>query len=173
VAASAREFLGKRRAFGEVHRAYLRGSALEVDTYDWYDLRRRRLQLDEVQRITLHRELRWTTIVAGLVMGLLFAAVAALTAMGTRQVGAWISFVLFAALGLFGALWALVVRKSVITVTSPRARVVIVHIGRPRRSRDVFRLLTERTRETQAQASPASRDVPQSGGAVSVPHSNR
>jgi len=172
VAASEREFLGKRRAFGEVHRAYLRGAALEVDTYDWYDLRRRRLQLDEVQRITLHRELRWTTIVAGLVMGLLFGAVAALTAMGTQQVGAWISFVLFAALGLFGALWALVVRKSIITVTSPRARVVIVHIGRPRRSRDVFRLLTERTRETQAQAAPAARDVSQPGGAVSAPPSN-
>ena len=115
MAASGREFLGKRRAFGEVQRAYLRGAALEVDTYDWYDLRRRRLQLDEVQRITLHREVREGTL-------------------------------------LF--------RTSIITVTSPRARVTIVHAGRSRRAREVFRLLADRTRETQAATSPAAGDAP-------------
>ena len=162
MAASARELLGKRRAFGEVHRAYLRGSALEVDTYDWYDLRRRRLQLDEVQRITLHRELRVGMFAITLGAGLFFAALAALTAT-EKRVGAWIPFALFAAIFLFVALFRLVFRNSVITVTSPRARVVIVHVGRPRRSRDVFRLLAERTREAQAQASPGVRDVPQAG----------
>ena len=162
MAASAREFLGKRRAFGEVQRAYLRGQALEVDTSDWYDLRRRRLQLDEVQRITLHRELRAGIFAIYLGGGLFFAALAALTAT-EMKVGAWIPFALFAALFLVGALWRLAFRNSVITVTSPRARVVIVHVGRPRHSRDVFRLLAERTRETQAQAAPATRDVPQSG----------
>jgi hypothetical protein len=163
VAASGREFLGRRRAFGEVHRAYLRGAALEVDTSDWYDLRRRRLQLDEVQRITLHREFRMAWLAVFLVMGLLFAALAALVAMAPRAGTAWISFAFFAALALVGALWTLVFRSSVITVTSPRARVVIVHVARPRHSRDVFRLLAERTRETQASASSAARDVPQSG----------
>ena len=162
MAASARELLGKRRAFGEVQRAYLRGSALEVDTYDWYDLRRRRLQLDEVQRITLHRELRAGIFAIYLGAGLFFAALAALTAT-EKRVGAWIPFALFAAFLLLAALWRLAFRSSVITVTSPRARVVIVHVGRPRHSRDVFRLLAERTREAQAQAAPAARDVPQSG----------
>jgi hypothetical protein len=162
VAASAREFLGKRRAFGEVHRAYLRGSSLEVDTYDWYELRRRRLQLDEVQRITLHRELRAGIFAIYLGAGLFFAALAALTAT-EKRVGAWIPFAFLAALLLFSALWRLAFRNSVITVTSPRARVVIVHVGRPRRSRDVFRLLADRTRETQASASPRAHDGPQAG----------
>jgi hypothetical protein len=163
VAASAREFLGRRRAFGEVHRAYLRGAALEVDTSDWYDLRRRRLQLDEVQRITLHREIRAGTLAVCLAVGLFFAALAALLALGMKTGGAWITFAFLAALGLAGALWTLVFRSSIITVTSPRARVVIVHVGRPRHSREVFRLLADRTRETQASASSAARDVPQSG----------
>lgn len=162
MAASAREFLGKRRAFGEVQRAYLRGAALEVDTYDWYDLRRRRIQLDEVQRITLHRELRRGTLAFCLGVGLVFAAVAALIARDTQAVGAWISFALFAATGLFGALWTLVFRSSVITVTSPRARVTIVH-GGTRRSREVFRLIADRTRETQATTSPAATEAPRAG----------
>ena len=162
MAASAREFLGKRRAFGEVQRAYLRGAALEVDTYDWYDLRRRRIQLDEVQRITLHRELRGGTLALCLVVGLAFAAIAALIAWETQAVGAWISFALFGATGLLGALLTLLFRSSVITVTSPRARVTIVHGGRPRRSREVFRLIADRTRETQAASSPAASEAPQS-----------
>jgi hypothetical protein len=162
VAASAREFLGKRRAFGEVQRAYLRGAALEVDTYDWYDLRRRRIQLDEVQRITLHRELRRGNLVAFLAFGLLFAAVAALIALGAREVSAWITFAIFAAVGLLGALWTLVFWSSVVTVTSPRAKVVIVHAGRPRRSREVFRLIAERTRATQAASSSPS-EAPRAG----------
>jgi len=160
VAASAREFLGKRRAFGEVQRAYLRGAALEVDTYDWYDLRRRRLQLDEVQRITLHREVRAGTLMLWVGVGLVFAAVAALSAQYNRTVGTWISFVLFSAFALLGALWTLLFRTSIITVTSPRARVTIVHAGRSRRAREVFRLLADRTRETQAATSPAAGDAP-------------
>jgi hypothetical protein len=162
VAASAREFLGKRRAFGEVQRAYLRGAALEVDTYDWYDLRRKRIQLDEVQRITLHRELRWGNLVAFLAMALIFAGIGALIALGAKDVAAWISFAIFAALGLLGAFWTLVFRSSIVTVTSPRAKVTIVHTGRPRRSREVFRLLADRTRETQAVA-PARGEAPQAG----------
>ena len=162
MAASAREFLGKRRAFGEVHRAYLRGSALEVDTYDWYDLRRRRLQLDEVQRITLHREVREGTLLLCLGVGLVFAAVAALIAKQSQTVGAWISFALFSAVGLLGALWTVVFRSSIITVVSPRARVTIVHAGRSRRAREVFRLLADRTREIQGAAAAAS-DAPPAG----------
>ena len=162
MAASAREFLGKRRAFGEVQRAYLRGAALEVDTYDWYDLRRRRIQLDEVQRITLHRELRRGALAFCLFVGLVFAAMAALVARNNQAVGAWISFALFAAAGLVGALWTLVFRSSVITVTSPRARVTIVH-GGARRSREVFRLIADRTRETQAASSPAASEAPRAG----------
>ena len=90
MAASTREFLGKRRSFGEVQRAYLRGAALEVDTYDWYDLRRRRLQLDEVQRITLHREVREGTLLLCMAVGLVFAVVAFLIAKQSQTVGAWI-----------------------------------------------------------------------------------
>jgi len=163
VAASAREFLGKRRAFGEVQRAYLRGAALEVDTYDWYDLRRRRIQLDEVQRITLHRELRGGTLALCLVVGLGFAAIAALIASDTQAVGAWITFAFLAAAGMLGAIWTLVFRSSVITVTSPRARVTIVHAGRPRRSREVFRLVADRTRETQEASSPSGSAAPPGG----------
>ncbi|HZW87520.1 MAG TPA: hypothetical protein VFF12_00450 [Myxococcaceae bacterium] len=162
MAASGRELLGKRRAFGEMQRAYLRGAALEVDTYDWYDLRRRRIQLDEVQRITLHRELRRGTFGLCLGVGLIFAALAALVARNNQAVGAWISFALFAAAGLVGALWTLVFRSSVITVTSPRARVTIVH-GGARRSREVFRLIADRTRETQAASSPAASEAPRAG----------
>jgi len=172
VAASAREFLGKRRAFGEVQRAYLRGAALEVDTYDWYDLRRKHIQLDEVQRITLHREPREGRLLLWLAIGLVFAALAVMVAMGTKTIGAWITFALFAALGLLVAIWTLMFQSNVITVTSPRAKVTIVHAGRPRRSRNVFRLLAERTRETQVSATAVARDVPQSGGAVSAPPSN-
>ena len=162
MAASGREFLGKRRAFGEVHRAYLRGAALEVDTYDWFELRRRRLQLDEVQRITLHREIRAGRFALYLGTGLFFAALAALTLTERKNTG-WLPFALFAAFFLFFALLRIVFRVSVITVTSPRARVVIELVGRPRRSRDVFKLLAERTRETQAHTSPDGRDVPQAG----------
>lgn len=163
MAASAREFLGKRRAFGEVQRAYLRGAALEVDTYDWYDLRRRRLQLDEVQRITLHREVREGTLLVCIAVALVFAVVAFLIAQASRTVGAWISFALFSAFGLLGALWTILFRSSIITVISPRARVTIVHAGRSRRAREVFRLLADRTRETQAAASPAVGDAPPAG----------
>jgi hypothetical protein len=163
VAASAREFLGKRRAFGEVERAYLRGAALEVDTSDWYDLRRRRLQLDEVQRITLHREPREGTFLLWLAVGLVSTVLAFLVGQASKTAGAWITFALFAAVGLLRALWTLVFRSSVITVTSPRAKVVIVHTGRPGRSREAFRLLAERTRETQAAVGPAAGETPRAG----------
>ena len=163
MAASAREFLGKRRAFGEVQRAYLKGAALEVDTYDWYVLRRRRLKLDEVKRITIHREMRAGTLALCLGVGLVFAAVAALIAKQSHAVGAWISFALFSAFGLLGALWTLLVRSSTITVVSPRARVTIVHAGRARRAREVFRLLADRTREIQAGAKPGGSDAPPAG----------
>jgi hypothetical protein len=162
VAASAREFLGKRRGFGEVHRAYLRGTALEVDTYDWYDLRRRRVQLDEVQRITLHREFRAGALAFYLAIGLLFVAIGALFARARVDVGAWIPFALLGATGLVGALVTVAFPSRVITVTSPRARVVITHRG-PRRSRDVFRLLADRTRSAQARPSPTSSEVPTNG----------
>lgn len=163
MAASGREFLGKRRAFGEVQRAYLRGAALEVDTYDWYDLRRRRLQLDEVQRITLHREVREGTLLLCGAVGIVFAVVAFLIAQQSRTVGAWLVFALFSAFGLLGALWTAVFRSNIITVISPRARVTIVHAGASRRAREVFRLIADRTRETQAATAPATSDPPPAG----------
>jgi hypothetical protein len=160
MAASAREFLGKRRTLGEVNRTYLRGMALEVDTYDWFDLRRRRLQLDEVRCITLHRQARTATVAVAAVFATLFLGIAAAMFRPGDEGTGWIFFGILGATGVLIALVGLVAPEHVVNVISPRARVTIMYSGRPGRAREVYRLLAERTEAAQ-RAAAAVQGVPQ------------
>ena len=165
MAALSREFLGSRRALGEIHRAYLRGSALEVDTVDWYDVHRRRLQLDEVQRITLHRELRAGALSVSLAVGLVLLGIAALTLDESRgRSEGWLFLAILGATGVLGALVAWAFPDHVVTVTAGRAQVRIVHALRPGRARRVYALLRERVEAAQAAVAAPPPHAPGSPG---------
>ena len=143
-----REFLGSRRGFGETDRLYLRPDSLEILTFDWMEIRGRRLPLDELTLVTLHRELRgaWTAISISLsfLFGLIYLA-GRLGAGGLSSVW-WVLCGLCAILAVFFYLTP----ERIVEIQGARGTVRLVHVLRPHMALRAFLVVSAATEAAQA-----------------------
>ena len=143
-----REFLGSRRGFGETDRLYLRRDSLEILTFDWMEIRGRRLPLDELTSVTLHRELRgvWTAISVSLVFlfGLLYMA-GRLGAGGPGSV--WL---ILGGLCAILAVFFYLTPERIVVIQGARGTVRLVHVLRPHRALRAFLAVSSAAEAAQA-----------------------
>jgi len=136
-----REFLGARRGFGELERLYLRPDALEILTLDWLEIRGRRLPLDELTSVTLHREVRaaWTAISIALTfLFLLFYLPGRLG--GGEANPVWL---VLSGLGAILSAFFYLTPERIVVIRGARGTVRLVHVLRPDRALHAFLAMSD------------------------------
>lgn len=143
-----REFLGSRRGFGETDRLYLRPDSLEILTFEWMEIRGRRLPLDELTSITLHREMRAAWAAISIALAFLFG----LIYIGGRggAGGANPVWMVFAALFALLAVFFYLTPEQVLIIRGARGTVRLVHVLRPHRALQAFLAVTDAAEAAQA-----------------------
>ena len=125
-----REKIGSLFNFTERQHVYLLSEAIEIDLIDGYDVSRRRVFLNEVELVTLHRQRRWASaMLLGAVGGLILVpgVIMAFTLHGqilARLIGLLV-FGLLALPFLVPAVWMLVMPSVVLSVMGPRTKAVM------------------------------------------------
>ena len=143
--------------FRAAHRSYawLLADAVEVDDVDGYDVARRRVLLDEVLLVTLHRGRR-----AGLLLALLIAALFFTLPVAALPSGraAFYTFLIMGSPFLLGFFGHLLLGTDYVTVFGRRSQARVAFNFRKARARQVFELLTRAVRSAEvveAEARPA------------------
>src|SRR5262249_39268517 len=142
-----REFLGSRRGFGEIDRLYLRPDSLEILTLDWLEIRGRRLPLDELTSVTLHREVRaaWTAIsIAFHFLFLLLYLAGRLSAVGPNSVG-----LVLCGLGAILSMFLYLPPQRIVVIRGARGTVRLVHTLRPHRALHAFLAISDAAEAAQ------------------------
>jgi len=148
----------RRRLLGTVSgllartRVYLAADAIEVDEIEGYTGTRRRVLLDEIQLVTLHRRRRLLTVVIWLVFASVFSFPALAVGRTTAKEAALLAALFLASPFLLGALLHLAFGVDVVTVFGKRGVAQIAFSFRKRRAKEVFALLRERAQEAQDRA---------------------
>lgn len=127
---STRKKLGSCLNYNERHYVYLLPDVLEIDQLDGYDVTRRRVFLNEVQLVTLHRQRRWAA-------ALIFCALGATTLFPILMVqftiklssdAQWpmmIGCAVMSGFFLLPSLWLLSIPVRILTVMGPRTKAVM------------------------------------------------
>ena len=158
--AARREKLGREFSFAQRCYAFLADDAIEVDEVDGYDVTRRRVLLDDVLLVTLHRARRTGLLVFAL------GTVAFLTwpmLLIPKGNDAGIVFAILDAPFVLLFLGHLALGTDYLTVFGRRSRARMAFNLRKGRAREVFQQLTARVAEHQARLAPAPAAAPPQG----------
>jgi len=148
MSAGDREFLGSRRGFGETHRLYLRPDSLEILTFDWMEIRGRRLPLDELTSVTLHREIRAAWAAISIAFGFLFGLAYLAERLGAGGPAAvWL---VLCALCVTLAIFFYLTPERIVVIQGARGTVRLVHVLRPHRALRAFLAVSAAAEAAQA-----------------------
>ena len=151
--AAARTELGREATFSERSYAWLTPEAVEVDEVDGYTVSRRRVLLDEVQLVTLHRKRRVGLLVVLGLVAFLFGA--PLFFAPKRDPGAFLLFFgLFCSPFAIGLLVHLLLGTDYVTLVGKRSKARMAFNFRKGRAREVYELLVREVQAAQAIAAP-------------------
>lgn len=141
-----RTFLGKVSGAATRQRVFRVENGLEVDDIDHFEVTRRRVFFDDVVSLTRHRHLGIPYVVTLALVSLLFLVIAFIT---RDELGAWLTFLIFAACFLIPLLLRVVYRIDVITVSGRRTRAVMHFSFRKKRAAAIFAELDRDIRAAQ------------------------
>lgn len=147
-----RTLLGRSSTLSSQRKVYRARDAVEMEEIEGYDVVRKRVLLDEVLLVTLHRAIGWAFVVAMLVLALLFGLIGLGVAASDRTAGLAVGGATVVPLLALLAL-RLVLGVEVVTVFGKRTKAEIHFWFRKRRAREVFSLVCRLARERQ-QARP-------------------
>ena len=119
-------------------RVYRTADAIEAGETEGTDVTRRRVLLDEILLVTLHRERGTAFVITTLALFLGFSAMSALIATADRNAGL-VVLGLTALPALAALAWRLVFGRDVVTVYGKRTRLSLRLSTLRRRGGDVFR----------------------------------
>jgi hypothetical protein len=144
--------LGDTRDFAGRQHVYEGDLALEVDDFEGYAGRRRRVFYDEVLLVTRHRRVGWPfVLVAALFAGLL--GIIALGMALAQQVTVALGFLLLGVLPLLVlAVLRVVVKMDVVTVYGKRSQARVQFWLRRERALKAFQSVCARVRQAQERA---------------------
>lgn len=123
-----REKIGGYFNFTERQHVYLLPEAIEVDQIDGYDVSRRRVFLNEVELVTLHRQRRWASaMLLGAVGGLFLVpgVIMTFSVQGDARFIGLLIFCLMALPFLVPAVWMVAMPSVVLSVMGPRTKAVM------------------------------------------------
>lgn len=143
-----RTLLGRRTTVSSQWKVYRSPDAIETEELEGYDVVRKRVLLDEVLLVTLHRTIGWPFVVTMVVLVLLCALITLGVAAVDRTVGLAVGAALVLPLLVLLVL-RLVLGVEVVTVFGKRTKAEIHFWFRKRRAREVFSLVCRLARERQ------------------------
>jgi len=158
--ATGRILLGREATFSERSYAWLTAEAVEIDEVDGYDVARRRVLLDEVQLVTLHRKRRVTLLV---ILGLataIFGVPMVIASPRTNAGAFFLFFGLFCAPFALGLLVHLMFGTDYVTLFGKRSRARIAFNFRKGRAREVYALLVREVQAVQELSAPPQEPAP-------------
>jgi hypothetical protein len=144
---AGRERLGGRSRFTSREYVYRTRDCFEIDDVEGYEVTRKRVFYDDVVLVTRHRFVPWTPVVLGVV----FAGLLGLFALGLLSEARIASFVLFVVTLLLLLLVVLLftVAGTVVTIQGKRTQARMEFILRPGRAAEVYRRACRLVRERQ------------------------
>lgn len=152
-ATETRKLLGKSRQFGSRATIYQGADALEIEVLEQYDVVQKRVLFDDVQMVTIHREVGAAYLAITALIALLFLGIAILIV--SIEFDAWPAAIVFAAFGL-PALIAFLVRLflgvDIVTVFGRRSKTDLRFALRKQRAREVYGTICAAVRNAQRRA---------------------
>ena len=149
--AANRTALGRDFSFSERSYGWLSADAVEVDEVDGYDVQRRRVLLDEVLLVTLHRARRVPLLVLWFC---LWALIAWPILLVRSNSGASIWFLLASSPFALFFIGHAILGTDYVTVFGRRSRARVAFNVRKRRARQVYELLVAETEAAQTRHAP-------------------
>ena len=143
--------LGTHTGLSHVRRVYRTADAIEVDEIEGTDVTRRRVLLDEVLLVTLHRTYGLAFILTMIVLLTMFGFLSGMILLADRTAGL-VSLALTVAPPLAALGLRLALGVDVVTVFGRRTKAEIPFWFRKGRGREVFRLVCRLARERQERA---------------------
>ncbi len=125
-----RKKIGSCFNYSERHHIYLLPEALEIDQVDGYDVTRRRVFLNEVQLVTLHRQRRWplALILGALGAMMLVSGVVVRFTTTLPDNSQWpmmIGFAVISSIFVLPSVWLMSMPVRILTVMGPRTKAVM------------------------------------------------
>jgi hypothetical protein len=151
MAAPRRTHLGTETGLSHVRRVYRTADAIEVDEVEGTDVSRRRVLLDEVVLVTLHRAYGLAFVLSMIVLLTVFGFLTLILALADRTAGL-VSFGLTVAPPLAALGLRLALGVDTVTVFGRRTKAEIPFWFRKARAREVFRLVCRLARDRQERA---------------------
>jgi hypothetical protein len=156
-----RRFVGSAHSLSERVRVYWTEKALEVDSSEGYEIRRRRVFFDEILLVTLHSKpggaLPWLPFGLAALLGLASAGAWSDPSVRDPLFGTALGFSVAGVLLYFTPLW-------VVTVFGRRTRARVQYRLREKKARDLFARICQAAAEAQRALSllePASEAAPE------------
>ena len=158
--ATGRILLGREATFSDRSYTWLTAEAVEIDEVDGYDVARRRVLLDEVLLVTLHRKRRFTLLaLCGVAAAIFGVPMVALTPRGNT--GAFfLLFGLFCAPFALGFVVHLLFGTDYVTLFGKRSRARLAFNFRKARAREVYALLVREVQAVQELSAPPQPSAP-------------